>query len=48
MRKKVKRTKGLEEARPFEGLSRVNENAAAVDTSTGSVQASARRRSWPA
>jgi len=31
MRKKVKRTKGLEEARPFEGLSRVNENAAAVD-----------------
>jgi transposase len=30
-KRKSKRTKGLEEARPFEGLSRVNENAAGVD-----------------
>lgn len=31
MKKKVKRTKGLEEARPFEGLSRVHQKAAGVD-----------------
>ena len=31
MRKKGKRTRGIEEARPFEGLSKVNENAAGVD-----------------
>jgi transposase len=31
MKKKGKRTKGLEEARPFEGLSKVNQNAAGVD-----------------
>ncbi|MEO8357818.1 MAG: lipocalin family protein [Chloroflexota bacterium] len=31
MKKKSKRTKGIEEARPFEGLSKVNENAAGVD-----------------
>lgn len=31
MRKKSKRTKGIEEARPFEGVSRVNERAAGVD-----------------
>jgi len=31
MRKKVKRTKGMEEARPFDGLSKVNLNAAGVD-----------------
>ena len=31
MRKKSKRTKGLEEAGPFEGLSKVNQNAAGVD-----------------
>jgi transposase len=29
--KKSKRTKGMEEARPFEGLSKVNQNAAGVD-----------------
>ena len=29
--KKRKRTKGMEEARPFEGLSKVNQNAAGVD-----------------
>jgi transposase len=31
MRKKSKRTKGMEEARPFEGMSKVNQNAAGVD-----------------
>jgi transposase len=31
MRKRAKRTKGIEEARPFDGLSKVNENAAGVD-----------------
>lgn len=31
MKQKRKRTKGMEEVRPFEGLSRVNENAAGVD-----------------
>ena len=31
MKKKGKRTKGLEEAWPFDGLSKVNENAAGVD-----------------
>jgi transposase len=31
MGKKVKRTKGKEEVRPFDGLSKVNENAAGVD-----------------
>lgn len=31
MKKKSKRTKGLEEARPFDGLSKVNKNAAGVD-----------------
>jgi len=31
MKKKVKRTKGKEEARPFDGLSKVNLNAAGVD-----------------
>ena len=31
MRKKGKQTKGIEEARPFDGLSKVNENAAGVD-----------------
>jgi transposase len=31
MRTKSKRTKGIEEARPFEGLSKVNLNAAGVD-----------------
>ena len=30
-KKKRKRTKGMEEARPFEGLSTVNQNAAGVD-----------------
>jgi len=30
-KKKSRRTKGLEEARPFEGLSKVNQNAAGVD-----------------
>jgi transposase len=31
MKKKSKRTKGMEEARPFDGLSKVNKNAAGVD-----------------
>src|SRR3972149_9324919 len=31
MSRKSKRTKGLEEARPFAGMSRVNEDAAGVD-----------------
>ena len=31
MKKKSKRTKGIEEARPFDGLSKVNMNAAGVD-----------------
>jgi hypothetical protein len=31
MRTKSKRTKGIEEARPFDGLSKVNLNAAGVD-----------------
>jgi transposase len=31
MRKKSKRIKGMEEARPFEGMSKVNQNAAGVD-----------------
>ena len=31
MKRKSKRTKGMEEARPFEGMSKVNENAAGVD-----------------
>src|SRR3990172_11822705 len=31
VKKKSKRTKGMEEARPFEGLSKVNQNAAGVD-----------------
>jgi len=31
MKKKSKRTRGLEEARPFDGLSKVNQNAAGVD-----------------
>jgi transposase len=31
MKKKSKRTKGVEEARPFEGMSKVNLNAAGVD-----------------
>ncbi len=30
-KKKSKRTKGMEEARPFEGLSKVHQNAAGVD-----------------
>jgi len=30
-KRKSKRTKGIEEARPFEGLSKVNQNAAGVD-----------------
>jgi transposase len=30
-KKKIKRTKGMEEARPFEGLSKENQNAAGVD-----------------
>lgn len=39
MRKKVKRTQGIEEARPFEGLSRVNENAAGVDIGASEIVA---------
>ena len=31
MKRKSKRTKGMEEARPFEGMSKVNQNAAGVD-----------------
>jgi transposase len=31
MKRKNKRTKGMEEARPFEGMSKVNRNAAGVD-----------------
>jgi len=31
MKRKGRRTRGVEEARPFEGMSRVNENAAGVD-----------------
>ena len=31
MKRKGKRTRGVEEVRPFEGMSRVNENAAGVD-----------------
>ena len=31
MRKRSKRTKGIEEARPFAGMSRVNEDAAGID-----------------
>src|SRR6266536_5859468 len=31
MRKKAKRTRDMEEARPFDGLSKVNQNAAGVD-----------------
>jgi len=31
MSRKSKRTKGIEEARPFAGMSRVNEDAAGVD-----------------
>ena len=31
MKRKGKRTKGMEEARPFEGMSKVNKNAAGVD-----------------
>jgi transposase len=31
MKKKGKRTQGIEEARPFEGLSKVNQNAGGVD-----------------
>jgi hypothetical protein len=31
MKHKRKRTKGMEEVRPFDGLSKVNENAAGVD-----------------
>jgi len=31
MSRKSKRTKGMEEARPFAGMSRVNEDAAGVD-----------------
>jgi len=31
MKRKNKRTKGMEEARPFEGMSKVNQNAAGVD-----------------
>jgi transposase len=31
MKRKSKRTKGMEEARPFEGMSKVNKNAAGVD-----------------
>jgi hypothetical protein len=31
MRKKSKRTKGIEQAHPFEGMSQVNPNAAGVD-----------------
>lgn len=31
MKRKSKRTRGMEEARPFEGMSKVNKNAAGVD-----------------
>jgi hypothetical protein len=31
MRKKSKRTKGIEQAHPFDGMSKVNPNAAGVD-----------------
>ena len=39
MSRKGKRTKGMEKAHPFHGMSRVNPNAAGVDTSACSVQA---------
>jgi len=39
MRRKSKRTKGVEEARPFEGMSRVNENAAGVDIGASEIVA---------
>jgi transposase len=39
MRKKGKRTRGMEEARPFEGLSRVNKNAAGVDIGATEIMA---------
>ena len=31
MRQKSKRTKGIEQAHPFDGMSKVNPNAAGVD-----------------
>jgi len=37
--KKNKRTKGMEEARPFEGLSKVNQNAAGVDIGATEIMA---------
>jgi len=46
MRRKGKRTKGIEQAQPFAGLSKVNPHAAGVDTSTSSVQALGRKKSW--
>lgn len=45
MKKRGKRTRGIEEAHPFAGMSKVNPNAAGVDTSTSSVQALGQRRS---
>jgi transposase len=38
-KKKIKRTKGMEEARPFEGLSKVNQNAAGVDIGATEIMA---------
>jgi transposase len=38
-KKKIKRTKGMEEARPFEGLSKVNRNAAGVDIGATEIMA---------
>ncbi|MBI5932241.1 MAG: IS110 family transposase [Chloroflexi bacterium] len=40
MKRKGRRTKGVEEARPFEGMSRVNENAAGVDVGATEIVAS--------
>ena len=39
MIRKSKRTKGLEEARPFEGMSKVNQNAAGVDIGAREIMA---------
>lgn len=39
MRKQSKRTKGIEEARPFDGLSKVNLNAAGVDVGASEIVA---------
>jgi hypothetical protein len=39
MRLKEKRTKGIEQARPFEGMSKVNPHAAGVDISAEEIVA---------